>query len=60
MGEHLKKTQDSPENWRESGSQVTARSVSRWFAEGEFERESQRYASWFDENGSLRPLLRRK
>lgn len=39
---------------------LEASSVSRWFAEGEFERESQRYASWFDENGSLRPLLRRK
>ncbi len=34
-------------------------SVSRWFAEGEFERESQRYASWFDENGKLKPLLHR-
>ncbi|MEQ1406542.1 hypothetical protein ABK249_16545 [Neorhizobium sp. Rsf11] len=39
---------------------LEASSVSRWFAEGEFERESQRYASWFDENGSLKPLLHRK
>lgn len=39
---------------------LEASSVSRWFTEGEFERESQRYASWFDENGSLKPLLHRK
>lgn len=39
---------------------VEASSVSRWFAEGEFERESQRFASWFDEKGKLKPLLHRK
>lgn len=39
---------------------VEASSVSRWFEKGEFERESQRYASWFDDNGSLKPLLHRK
>ncbi|QFT34131.1 hypothetical protein FIV00_26785 [Labrenzia sp. THAF82] len=39
---------------------LEASSVSRWFAEGEFDRESQRYASWFDENGNLSPPLHRK
>jgi len=39
---------------------LEASSVSRWFSEGEFEREAQRYQSWFDENGRLRPLLHRK
>lgn len=39
---------------------VEASSVSRWFEEGEFERKSQQYASWFDENGSLKPLLHPK
>lgn len=39
---------------------VEASSVSRWFEEGEFERRSKEFASWFDEKGCLKPLLHRK
>lgn len=39
---------------------LEASSVSRWFEEGEFERESKDFAAWFDENGRLKPLLHPK
>jgi hypothetical protein len=39
---------------------LEASSVSRMFAEGEFEQQSQEYASWFDDNGTLKPLLQRE
>ncbi|ARQ59475.1 UNVERIFIED_ORG: hypothetical protein GGE64_002131 [Rhizobium etli] len=35
---------------------VAPSTVKRWFAEGEFERETERWSRMFDENGALIPL----
>lgn len=36
---------------------VAPSTVKRWFPNGEFLSEANVYATWFDENGKLRPLL---
>lgn len=39
-----------------SALKVAPSTVKRWFGPGEFERERDRWAALFDENGNLRPL----
>ena len=36
---------------------VAPSTVKRWFEPGEFERERDVYAKWFDKDGKMRPLL---
>jgi predicted site-specific integrase-resolvase len=39
---------------------VAPSTVKRWFAEGEFEHETERWSRMFDENGALIPLTNTK
>ncbi|WP_439403206.1 hypothetical protein ACNJYA_15510 [Bradyrhizobium sp. DASA03068] len=39
---------------------VAPSTVKRWFGPGEFERERDVYAKWFDNDGNLRPLDQRR
>jgi len=39
---------------------VAPSTVKRWFGPGEFERERDVYAKWFDEDGNMRPLDQRR
>lgn len=39
---------------------VAPSTVKRWFGPGEFEQERDVYAKWFDNDGNLRPLDRRR
>lgn len=39
---------------------VAPSTVKRWFGPGEFEKERDVYAKWFDNDGNLRPLIQRR